>query len=445
MSAVARIYFTAVSAAAAAILVAAFSSTPDVLLELRLDFWGIVWCVGIGLVAEALALDFRIGVPGAPAKTSLAFLPFLCALTLFSVPAALTVIASVLLVSQFVFRRIDWWKALFNMSQGIVAAYCASVPYHLMVGPTMPTADYTLFFIGFAALAVTFFLTNMALNSVGVAVLRQVGVLAVFKSVIGPGGAHLVYDVLASPIALVPVLLYRDSAVTGMAVIMLPLLLIQYSYISNQQVIQRSKDLLRALVKAIETRDPYTSGHSLRVATLAKAIAEDLGLPSRKINHVEMAALLHDIGKIHAEFAHVLRKPSDLTPEERATIETHAAKGAALLQDIRSVPQEVVASVRHHHEWYNGAGYPDGLSGASIPLPARIIMLCDSIDAMLSDRPYRKALSVEVVRNEIERCSGTQFDPVVVRVVLEKNTLERAVALIITSSQSGIWEHAGWS
>jgi putative nucleotidyltransferase with HDIG domain len=274
------------------------------------------------------------------------------------------------------------------------------------------------------------------------ALLKNIDFGTVYRQVIGTGGANLWYDMLASPIALVPVALYKESPVTGMVLILLPLLLIQYSYLSNQKVIERSKDLLRALVKAIETRDPYTSGHSLRVATLAKTIAHDLRLPQRRVYQVEMAALLHDIGKIDPVFSSVLSKPYELTLDERELIQTHAARGADLLKEMKSVPGEVVSSVRHHHERYDGRGYPDGVRGTEIPLPARIIMLCDSIDAMLSDRPYRKALSIAAVRAEIMRCSGDQFDPEIVRIVLERDTLERAVELIAADAGTETWGYA---
>ena len=188
--------------------------------------------------------------------------------------------------------------------------------------------------------------------------------------------------------------------------------------------------MLTALIKAVETRDPYTSGHSLRVRTLSRAIAEDMGVSAKQCELVANAALLHDIGKIDPVFTDVLRKPHALTPDERALIQTHAAKGADMLRDLSSVDRDVVNAVRHHHERFDGKGYPDGLSGTNISLSARIIMLSDSIDAMLSDRPYRRALTVEQVKAELARCAGLQFDPDIVDVVLSARTLEKAVALV---------------
>lgn len=210
----------------------------------------------------------------------------------------------------------------------------------------------------------------------------------------------------------------------------LPLQLLRHSYLSKLQLEKVNKDLLRVLIKAIETRDPYTSGHSLRVSTLARAIAEDMGLSRRKVDDIETAALLHDIGKIDALYSELICKPHDLTPDEREIIRTHATKGADLLRSLSAFNDDIIRAVRHHHERFDGNGYPAGLAGEAIPLPARIIMLCDSVDAMLSDRPYRPARTIEFTEEEIRRCAGSQFDPAIVAVVLRRGTLFRAARLL---------------
>ena len=149
-----------------------------------------------------------------------------------------------------------------------------------------------------------------------------------------------------------------------------------------------------------------------------------------QIDRIEMTGLVHDIGKVDVSFASIISKEGSLSESERKVICTHAAKGAEFLETLTSFPDDVIKGVRHHHERYDGTGYPNGLGGNDIPLPSRIIMLCDSIDAMLSDRPYRRALSMEHVRSELARCAGTQFDPKIVDLILRRNTLERAAALV---------------
>jgi putative nucleotidyltransferase with HDIG domain len=440
----AKVFLFSVSLVALILYATTFVGGGPIQLESPRDWIGLLWFAAIALIAEAMAVNFRVG-PSEQVRSSLAFLPFLSGLTLYPTPAAVLVIMVVSAVSQFGFRRSPPWRGVFNVSQGALSGMAAGTLFHLAINTGVFEVRNLYFALAFALTAATFFIVNMLLSSTALALLKDANVLHVFRQIIGPGGANLWYDLLASPIALVPVILYKDDPVTGVVVILLPLLLIQYSYLSKIDLLEANNGLLRALVKAIETRDPYTSGHSLRVATLARAIAGDLGIRGKKLTNVDVAALLHDIGKIDPIFAVVLSKPYDLTPDERILIQTHAARGADLLRSMRSVPDEVVGAVRHHHERYDGAGYPDGIRASDIPLIARIIMLCDSIDAMLSDRPYRDALPIEYVREEIQRCAGTQFDPSIVSVVIEKNTLDRAVQLIHADAKADALDQVSWA
>jgi putative nucleotidyltransferase with HDIG domain len=380
----------------------------------------------IGILAEGFAIDFRFG-SGKQPKSSLAFLPFLSSAVIFQPVVAVSIVVVVVGISQFAFRRNELLRGLFNVAMGVVSVASGACAY-VVVSRGDQGGPISLF--GFVGLAAGFFCTNVLLTSVALALIRGQPVGKVLNQVAGTRGANLWYDLLASPIALVPAAMYQQYHAAGLILIVLPLLLIRYSYLSKIQVEEANRDLLKVLVKAIETRDPYTSGHSLRVATLARAIADDLQVPRRQVERIETAALLHDIGKIDSIYEAVIRKPYDLNPAERELIRTHATKGADLLESLSSVNTDVIKAVRYHHERYDGTGYPSGLKGDEIPLAARIIMLCDSIDAMLSDRPYRKALTVEKTRLELIRCSGSQFDPSVVRVILQCNTLERAVGLV---------------
>jgi HD-GYP domain-containing protein (c-di-GMP phosphodiesterase class II) len=182
------------------------------------------------------------------------------------------------------------------------------------------------------------------------------------------------------------------------------------------------------MVKSIEARDPYTSGHSRRVAALSKAIATDLGIRGDELIEVENAALLHDVGKIHAEFAPLLQKEGRLTQEEWEIMKTHAAKSAELVGLFSRFRGNVQRCVRSHHERWDGKGYPDGLAGESIPLGARVIMISDTIDAMTTDRPYRKALPFEKVVSELQKYRESQFDPGVVDATVNSVTVRRLVS-----------------
>jgi putative nucleotidyltransferase with HDIG domain len=168
---------------------------------------------------------------------------------------------------------------------------------------------------------------------------------------------------------------------------------------------------VEALATAIDAKDPYTYGHSRRVAELSVAIGNELGMPKDRIRKLELASLLHDIGKIGTP-ENILRKPGVLQPDEYEKIKEHPAKGAEILTMIVEF-KEIVTWIRHHHEWYDGKGYPDCIAEEKIPLEARILAVADSYDAMTSDRPYRKGMPSETVLKIMEQFASSQFDPAV--------------------------------
>lgn len=184
----------------------------------------------------------------------------------------------------------------------------------------------------------------------------------------------------------------------------------------EQQVEEQAKKIrasflnaITALAYALEAKDIYTSGHSQRVTEISVAIARELGMPQDSIDKIRLAGLVHDIGKIGIRES-VLNKPASLTDEESKHIKSHCEAGERILTPIVE-DEEILKAVRHHHERYDGMGYPDGLRGEQIPLGARILAVADTFDAMTSERPYRAAMSDEAACAEIERCKGTQFDP----------------------------------
>ena len=168
-------------------------------------------------------------------------------------------------------------------------------------------------------------------------------------------------------------------------------------------------DTITAFVNAIESKDPYLKGHSARVALYAVEIARMLKLDEETVQVVSRGAMLHDLGKLSIMDT-ILRKPERLTEEEFTLIKAHPVVGDRILKPLRFLSREACA-VRHHHERYDGSGYPDGLAGENIPLVARIVTVADVFDAVTSNRPYRTALPVEAARQEIVRGRGTHFDP----------------------------------
>jgi HD-GYP domain-containing protein (c-di-GMP phosphodiesterase class II) len=176
-------------------------------------------------------------------------------------------------------------------------------------------------------------------------------------------------------------------------------------------------DLIEGIVAAMDARDPYTARHTERVSDIAQLICRNMGFSEEETEMIHIAAHVHDIGKIGVPDS-VLLKASVLTDEEWILMKNHSETGFQILKKVSGFG-EVAFIVRHHHERWDGKGYPSGLAAGNIPLGSRIIAVADSIDAMLSDRNYRKAMTAAQCRVEIERNSGIMYDPAVTAVVLE--------------------------
>ena len=167
--------------------------------------------------------------------------------------------------------------------------------------------------------------------------------------------------------------------------------------------------LLATFSAALEARDPYLRGHSARVTSIAESLARRLGWRAERIDALRLGGSLHDVGKIAVNES-VLCKPGPLTDEELAEIRTHPVAGARLIEGVDDL-RPALPYVLHHHERWDGAGYPHGLAGEEIPIEARLLGVADAFDAMTSVRSYRPALSVEQALAELQRCAGSQFDP----------------------------------
>ena len=195
---------------------------------------------------------------------------------------------------------------------------------------------------------------------------------------------------------------------------------IRDSFAKVQRAARENRELflssIRALAEAIDAKDPYTRGHSERVARYASAIAEEMALSPEEVERVRLAALLHDVGKIGVD-DRIIRKPTALTEEEFEVMKTHPAKGAAIMGAIPQLA-DVIPGMKHHHEKWEGGGYPDGIKGEAIPMQARIVTVADTFDAMTTTRPYQKAMEIGYVVERIKSFSGVRYDPVVVEAFL---------------------------
>ena len=182
----------------------------------------------------------------------------------------------------------------------------------------------------------------------------------------------------------------------------------------DRKIIEKTMELF---ANTIEAKDAYTRGHSMRVACYARGIARLMGLPEEDQQNVYFSAILHDVGKIGISDS-ILNKPGRLTDDEMDVMRTHAAKSAEILNGFDSVPF-ICETLRHHHEWYNGEGYPDHLKAKEIPLFSRIICVADCFDAMTSDRCYRSKLPIAQAIQKLKAGAGTQFDPDIIPFMLE--------------------------
>lgn len=393
----------------------------------------------MSVISESLAIRLTVG--RSAGNSSITFIPLLASVQLFGPEAAVLLMAVTGISVEFAIRRNEAIRGLFNSAQLIFSTYVAGWAFVLAGGTALGDAgtlgqglEVVQQLAAFVAFGLVFLALNHAAVSLAITLSQHLRFSEVWAKMLGHSGATL-HDVLISPIAIAVAFLYVQAGVTGILVVLLPLLFVRHSYWTTSRLREANADLLKALVKAIETRDPYTSGHSLRVSFLARRIAEALELPRGTAERIGQAALLHDIGKIESLYTDILAKPDALTADERAVIQSHVTKGEELLKNLASVSDEILLTVRHHHEREDGTGYPDGLAGEAIPIGARIVAVCDAVDAMLSDRPYRSALSVSDVVQQLKEHSGTQFAPQVVEAVL-KSDIVSEYADIMRASRS---------
>jgi hypothetical protein len=316
-------------------------------------------------------------------------------------------------------------KLAFNVGQLVLSVVVGCAIYLLLDG-TIPPVSLKEVVVPFVGFVVGFFAINSAAVSGVVAVSEHRRLTDVW---ISNTWSFAVYDLAASTVSLAIVWLYVHTTlgVLGIAFVVLPILFIRHIYLVNHQLQETNQELLELMVKAIEARDPYTSGHSQRVSDLARVLAQEIGLGYREVETITTAALLHDVGKMHEEYAPLLRKEGKLTPEEKLVMDSHALRSSDLVSTISNLRGPVEKCVKHHHECYDGTGYPDGLAGEEIPIGARIIAIADTADAMTTDRPYRGALSYDRVLSVLARYSWKQFDPRLVSAFRTSATIRQVI------------------
>jgi putative nucleotidyltransferase with HDIG domain len=347
------------------------------------------------------------------ARGSMAIVPYLAMAILVPNWIAVVGVVTVKTITAAA-NRIVARKAIFNIGQMALSLTAAILMFRALGGVSLlDIQPATLLRVTMAAggPALAAFAVVYGLNSVlvcGVIALEaKEPIWAIWREI---KFANVGLDLLISPPIFVFAWVYAAYGPIAAATLWVPFLGIRQSHRTNLELEQTNQELLELMVKSLEARDPYTSGHSRRVREFSRIIARAIGLSPREVEHISRAALLHDVGKIHEKYAPILSKADKLSPDEWALMKEHPGDGATLVATMSKL-RDVVPAIRHHHENWDGTGYPDGLAGELIPVASRIIRFADTIDAMTTERPYRRPLTEAQVRAEIVRCRGTQFDP----------------------------------
>lgn len=343
-------------------------------------------------------------------------------------------------VDTFV-RRKETIKVVFNTAQYMLAVGVSAEVYHWLGGTTLGQ-QFSLHLPAFFAFVATYFIVNKGSVALASSLSSGVSVKEAWHRIVA---SDLFADILSSSLSILLAFLFIKAQLLGLALLTLPLFIVRHMYRMNLQLERVNMELLEVMVKAIEARDPYTSGHSLRVSEYARSIARDLGLSVKEVDQIGSAAVLHDVGKIYEEFAPLLRKEGKLTPDERMLMQRHPARSAELAATIAEFRGAVELAIKHHHENYDGTGYPDGIAAEDIPLAARIIMVADTMDAMTTDRPYRKALTFDRTLEELKRFSGKQFDPKLVELVASSANLRRLFGAAAEQGESQVHALGAWA
>lgn len=411
------------------------------------DWLGILLFTLLAVGAEALNLE--IYVKQTSISTSAA--PLLAGVLLFGPSAALCMGPAIAIVSWLKYRS-PLIKLFFNSTNHTIGGLlCAGII-------TMSGRSFGAWSLP-VQLAIVL-ATSLLLYASTVILIAQVISLDTRQSIVSVWSERFrwlfLHYIALGIVAYALIVNYLLVGVPGILVVLVPLLILRYTqkqyidhteammkrlHAKNAELVQQAKEIstlneemLKLMASALDLRDPHVVSHSHQVARYAVLIAQELGLPEERMELMQQAGVLHDIGKL-AISETVLFKPAALTDEEYAQVKQHVRIGADLIQSYHSF-HGISGFVLHHHEHFDGSGYPDGLAGSQIPLEARILGLADAVEAMASDRPYHKGMTVDEIRAEVTRCSGTQFDPMIVKAFL--NVLERQGDQIIVDSAQGV-------
>lgn len=304
----------------------------------------------------------------------------------------------------------DIYKYLFNISQIGLSTGIVSEIFKALSSGSIARDMWVVALLG---------LLYMFLNSFFFTIVLSLSIPQSFgKTFLLTVRVPLVSASLTLPIVVLGYVLYAYMGLSVVPILFGMFLAVQLGNVYRSEYFQSKLENLTLLVKSLELKDSYTSGHSERAAQLSYIIAKKLGLSEKLCSRIKTACLLHDVGKIGVP-DYILNKPEKLSDEEFRMIKSHSTKSEELLRTISSFKTKEAKWVRHHHERWDGFGYPDGLKGEEIPLPSRIIAAADIYEALTSSRPYREAYNKQEAIKIIKEMSGTVLDPKIAEILIE--------------------------
>ena len=405
-----KVYIGAVTGLAIALFIYLASS-----LSLTTDMWWVLtFFIILCTIAEFMPVELPVG-----GDVTIGFPIDFVVILVYGPAAAIIVTSFGVSIGEIIEGKTRWYKIVFNMAQYTLSAGIAGMVYQGL-GGVVGAVNLTNYIVPAAICAIIYFLINSNLFMIVVSLAEEIPILSVWKKRIK--GTVATYIALV-PMGFVMAMVYVSVGIWGIILFFFPLFLARRSFELYTKMRKMYLETIRALAAAIDAKDPYTKGHSERVAETSVALAQELNLSGRDIENIEYTALLHDIGKIGIA-DNILGKNSSLTDKEFDKIKEHPVMGAKIVEPVDFLKNSYEA-IYHHHEKYNGAGYPDGLKEKDIPLLSRIIAVADAYDAMGSDRPYRKKLSKDKILKELKDQAGKQFDPEIVKVLISVLDRER--------------------
>jgi putative nucleotidyltransferase with HDIG domain len=368
---------------------------------------------------------------------SVSYAIFLSSAVLFPLGITLSVAAmGGLFVFGKAFAGEPFYKRIFNASQFVLSMTLAQSILGLS-GNKVFTFNLSCIFI-YVAMTLIYMITNITIVTLALGMVQEKFPWSTWlRSIWLSNIKWILPNIMAfSPLGILLALIYRNFSIWGLVLLFVPLLLSRHSFQLYVDLRENYLNTVEALVQALEAKDTYTSGHSSRVGKLASAMAIEMKMSEEKMEFLKYASVLHDVGKIGvSEF--ILNKKDKLLDEEWESIRNHPVIGEEIIKKIKFM-YDIGQVTRHHHERYDGKGYPDGLHGEAIPLESRIIAVADTYDAMTSNRSYRNAKTHNEAVSELHRVAGTQLDPKMVEVFCKVASEELAAELSPNSAVSTV-------